>query len=202
MNFFSEKEYAIFETGKLFFVDQFFVKFRLKIKSKIFDKTFQFISVIDSKAIFWITYIAMILFFFSINKMAILFICLLISDQSCRWLLKKNIRRLRPFKWYYREYERTNKWTDEIDVFKHFSGYSPEANSSMCSSHAANFLGQGLIIYYFLPSLGLIILPFFILIGIARWFIGAHWFSDIIVGWIVGFLSFQVSIYLFEMWFN
>lgn len=182
----------ILKEGKLFEFDLYFLRIRQNINRPNLNKFFQYIAIFDEK------YIMMIIVYGSIfylleNKYDIFqFIVLVtLSDQMAKRLIKDIFKRRRPYR-----YLTLNE--DKNHIFVGFKGYTKKAISSMCSSHAANFLAQAFLIHDLVPLLSPIIFPFYIIIGFARWFIGAHWVTDILVGWALGFIAYKIhSVYLY-----
>lgn len=179
----------MFTSGPLFQFDLFFLKQRQKFDIPVLNKVFQWVSIVDEK------YISMFIIYSSIyyfldNKYDMFQFILLVtlSDQICKRLIKDRFKRHRPYR-----YLTENEGKNHV-FWKKFHGYTKKARSSMCSSHAANFLAQGLLIAQLTPALSIYILPFFVFVGISRWFVGAHWVSDILVGWTIGILSVWIHV--------
>jgi len=63
---------------------------------------------------------------------------------------------------------------------------------SMPSGHMASLTPLGLIIYERNKKLGIWCAGLTIIIGVSRVMVGVHWLSDIIVGFLVGTLSFYI----------
>lgn len=174
------------QEGPLFNFDHYFLVLRKKMNYPLLDKFAQFIGLYDEKYILMlITYGT--IFYFLENKYDIFQFAILVtlSDQMCKRLIKDRFKRRRPYK-YVKNLE------GQDHVFSNFSGYTRRAKSSMCSSHAANFLAQAILVNQLAPILSPIIFPLYIIIGIARWYIGAHWVTDILVGWVMGILAYFI----------
>ncbi len=116
--------------------------------------------------------------------LALLLVSVLFSDQICLWVFKKNIRRFRPKTWLAwgpdEEIKKTHRY-----YFEKYLGYSDKSLSSMCSSHAANYLTQAIILDHFVTEFAFLFYAVAFLVSFGRYYIGAHWLSDILVGWIV-----------------
>jgi undecaprenyl-diphosphatase len=79
--------------------------------------------------------------------------------------------------------------------------FSPNQEYSFPSSHAATFSALGLSMYFYKKDIGILLLTFALLIGLARIIAGVHFPVDILGGFILGILvsficrsfSFSVS---------
>jgi undecaprenyl-diphosphatase len=74
-----------------------------------------------------------------------------------------------------------------------FLGFTPlvsESSVSFPSGHATFFFALAFAILYFNKKWGMWFLSLSLIVGLARIFVGVHWPSDILGGFIVAFLSF------------
>lgn len=199
---FKQKEYQIFETGFVQKFDLFFTKIRMAIDTIIFDKLLRLFANIDRN---WIINSLFLVGFIYLNWrfgewIWLLYFAILvfISDSLCSYLFKKNIKRYRPGAWFFGESHPMKAGFEhrlglkERARFDKFKGYVRNSHASMCSSHAANYFSFALLAadLYMINSL-LFFVPF-LLVGVGRWYTGAHWLSDIIIGWAVGFIAYII----------
>jgi len=66
--------------------------------------------------------------------------------------------------------------------------FSPNQEYSFPSNHAATFSALGLSIYFYKKNIGILLLIFALLIGLARIIAGVHFPVDILGGFILGIL--------------
>lgn len=181
-------EPKLFSEGLLFKLDLFFLRKREAIQTKHLNNFAQWVSNLDMQFIPMGIIYGIVLYYLNSWIDLLQFILLVtLSDQICKQLIKNRFNRYRPC-WQIRQ--ENNPLRADYGLFNEFSGYTKHARSSMCSSHAANFLAQALLINLLAPEVSIYIFPLFIIVGISRWYVGAHWVSDIIVGWGVGYLAF------------
>jgi len=67
--------------------------------------------------------------------------------------------------------------------------FSHPQTNSFPSGHTTFFFALSAVVYFHSKKLGIVFLGASFLIGIARVFAGLHWFSDILGGMIIGFLT-------------
>ncbi len=79
-----------------------------------------------------------------------------------------------------------------------FTPLIPESGSSFPSGHAAFFFAIALVLLLIDKKWGMWFLISSIFIGVARIFVGVHWPSDILGGFVVGFLTFIIFKLLFS----
>jgi len=189
------------EEGFLFSIDKKLSEYQVRYINRVFlDSFFVWLATLDKKY-FALGAIYGYLFWNDLNlvQIASLLIVLIFSDQLCRWCFKKPIHRLRPIKWYAHKVIDLHESHPEYAVLEKFRPYVAWfSHASMCSSHTANFFAQGLLLNYFVPDYGFWILCLFISVGFGRMYIGAHWFSDVCVGWAVGYISYITVLHLFN----
>lgn len=188
---------------------------RLKFQSPVLSKILSWFAVLDQQYRVMFLYgaglIAYLIQFVESGGWLIAAVILnvFISDQTCKWFFKRPIRRMRPGKFFVPEEERKPEWADlplkqrrvhtqMAQIYRSYKGYSIRANSSMCSSHASNFLSHALVVSHFFNPMLTLLLPVAFLVGIGRWYVGAHWLSDVVVGWCVGIIAAGLTILLFE----
>jgi membrane-associated phospholipid phosphatase len=179
----------VFEEGFLFKIDLFFLNRREKFSVHFLDIFFQKLATID-KNYFLMFILYGIIFYFLENKYDIFQFAFLValSDQFVKHLVKNIFRRFRPYRYL------TMRDKGDFHALAKFRGFALYGQKSMCSAHATNFLAQAFLVNHLVPKISIYYFIIFTLIGFGRWFIGAHWASDVIVGWIFGILLFFLHI--------
>ena len=111
------------------------------------------------------------------KKFIFALICLIVTigicDATAYYVLKKSIQRPRP--------NHLTKIDTQLKVL-----YNEPKDPSFPSNHATNSAGAATTLLWFFPHLKLILIPFVILIGWSRVYVGVHFPSDVIAGWILG----------------
>jgi len=73
-------------------------------------------------------------------------------------------------------------------------------NYSFPSGHASFLFGASLYVLFYFPVIGLSLILFSFIVGIARVFCGVHWFRDILGGFVCGIISVFITNYLINLW--
>lgn len=153
--------------------------FNSTLTNKYFDVFFPFLT--DLHKFKWILYgILPTLLCFFIYKIGRRFITILIyilvtigiCDTMAYRVFKKSIQRPRP--------HQLAEIKSQVRV-----PHKP-TDFSFPSNHATNSAGVATILLIFFPHLKLIFIPLVFLIGWSRVYVGVHFPSDIIAGWILG----------------
>lgn len=71
-------------------------------------------------------------------------------------------------------------------------------NLSLPSGHSSLFFALALAVYYFNKKLGFYFLILTFLMTLARVYVGVHWLSDIVLGFMISFLSFLIVKIIFQ----
>lgn len=77
-----------------------------------------------------------------------------------------------------------------------------EESFSLPSGHSSFFFVLALVIYYFDKKVGIYFLIATILMAIARVYVGVHWFSDVLLGFAISWLSFLIVKVVFQKYFK
>jgi len=102
---------------------------------------------------------------------------------SLYWPIKRSVRRRRPFE--------LPGFAGTVAALDRFS---------FPSGHIMNNLAIGLTVAHYFPAgwLGLAGVP--VVLGLLRIYFGVHFLSDVVVGGILGLLSFACSAWMFPLW--
>lgn len=111
-------------------------------------------------------------------------IVLVMSDQISAGFLKNWIGRMRPCH------------TFDLESINLLVGCG--GGKSMPSAHAANAFGQAVLFSYFYKKTRVYLFTYATLIALSRVFVGVHYFSDILVGALIGSISAFIIIFLFK----
>jgi undecaprenyl-diphosphatase len=134
----------------------------------------------------WVLVIAYIYFFYGRTTLFGIIECVIpaiLLSLAFYWLVKLSVRRKRPF-----------------DLLKEVSADVPPLDKySFPSGHTMNNLAVGFTVFAELPSIGWIMLLMPITWGVLRVYYGVHWFSDVIGGICLGFLSFWLGQLVFAL---
>ena len=107
--------------------------------------------------------------------------CSMISGIAIYIVIKKHVKRPRPF----RRYPDIHARAAVLDEFSFPSGHT---------LHAISFLS---LFFAFSPVLGLVFLPFALMTAASRVILGLHFVSDVIAGAVLGFGIAQLIDYIF-----
>ena len=152
-----------------------------KLHSPFLDKLMMFFTFLGDYCLIWLLFTAF--FYFSGERKVsyLLVSTMLITNAINNGLIKSIFRRKRPFE----EYE-------DITIF------IPEPyGSSFPSGHSATGFCCAMLICYFSTTFGVISLILASLIAFSRLYLRVHFFSDILVGMIVGCLCSMVLMMYF-----
>jgi len=144
-----------------------------------FDWFFPNITDLHKTLIFQIFVPLLVLFFFfkKFQKKGLLyffiFLCSLgATDFVCSQVLKENIQRFRPH-------------MTHVQIEKRSEVYS---DYGMPSNHAANMAAVATWCFFLFSRYSSVMILFAVLIGYSRVYVGAHFVSDVVVGFIFGCL--------------
>ena len=134
----------------------------------------------------WALVIAYICFFYGMEVLFVMVkhvIPAILLSLFFYWLVKLSVRRKRPF-----------------DLLSEVNAEVPPLDKySFPSGHAMNNLAVGFTVFAEIPSIGWIMLLMPVTWGFLRVYYGVHWFSDIIGGICLGFLSFWLGKIVFAI---
>ncbi len=93
------------------------------------------------------------------------------------WLIKLKVKRKRPFA----VIESVEPGVPPLDLY------------SFPSGHTMNNIAVGFTVFHCVPEVGWIIILMSLSWGFLRIYFGVHWLSDVIGGFVLGFLSFLIA---------
>lgn len=152
---------------------------------------------------FWLPLYLFIIAFFSLNfgkKGWIVILGLLITagiaDATSARLLKRNIKRTRP--------------CNEVQLEGKVRALVPCRGYSFTSNHATNHMAMSVFLLLVLgrafPRVRIPLLAWALLVGYAQIYVGIHYPTDILGGWLLGFiigtLGFELTRWLLKRWAN
>ncbi len=111
-------------------------------------------------------------------------VVMVLSDQISAGFLKNWIGRLRPCH------------TFDVDTINLLVGCG--GGKSMPSAHAANAFGQAVFFSCFYKQARVYLFVYASLIALSRVFVGVHYFSDILIGALIGTISALVIVFVFK----
>ena len=138
------------------------------------------------------------LIFWSKTKKHILFFLLIVvltalCDLSAN-VIKKSIGRIRPLNSLAQTYfVEDHQWQKRPNHFQPNKTHG----SSFFSSHAANTLLVCLLLGWRFPKLGFYLLPIPLLVGFSRVYLGKHYPSDVLMGYVWGIIFFLLFLALY-----
>lgn len=150
-------------------LDYIISSFLVLLRTPFLNSAFVFFSFIGDFAFVWLLIGIVIFFKKHYYAVSIYFIVGLLTFILNELLLKNLFMRERPFVVY-----------DTIEPLVHASGYS------LPSSHAATSFAFAMIISYFYPCKRTLVFVLAGLISFSRVYVGVHYFSDVLMGAIVG----------------
>jgi hypothetical protein len=206
-NFFQEKKIQFLEDSWLTKIDIYLGhNLRLRIQSRMLDVIFIQFATIEKNLLSSVLYILTAVYVaLQSSESFLLILCsmlitVLFSDQACKWFFKRPIRRQRPAEWFMDKRRWKPTWRPErlapelSSIYEKYPYFSRRSYSSMCSSHAANYFAQAVLMHYFVPTYAVLFYSVAALVSLGRFYIGAHWMSDILVGCLVGFSTAALCI--------
>ncbi|MBN1969409.1 MAG: phosphatase PAP2 family protein [Candidatus Delongbacteria bacterium] len=170
-----------------------------------FDCLNDFFSTITNQAYAFIPVLIIIIFLVKKYKAKSVYIivgaaiAVGLSDFITSGIVKKIVMRPRPCETidniYFWAKNKNPHWI--ITDLTEKSSY--KKSFSFPSSHAANTMAMAVFISFFYKKLLFILVPFSILIGYSRVYVGVHYPSDVVAGFVFGiFISFFVK-YLYDI---
>jgi membrane-associated phospholipid phosphatase len=206
--FFQEKKILFLEDSWLAKIDFYLShQFRLRVQARLLDVIFTQFASIERNLLASMLYILGAVYVaLQSSDSFLLILCtllfsVLLSDQTCKWFFKRPIRRQRPAEWFVDERKWRATWRkvrlapEVTAIYEKYTNFSRRSYSSMCSSHAANYFAQAILMQHFMPKYAGIFYSVAALVSIGRWYIGAHFMSDIFVGVFIGTSAAAFSIY-------
>lgn len=158
--------------------DKWLLRLNAKAESK-FTRFVEFASFLGRFA-FWFLVIAVFLFVWY-HPLAALYLSLNIGvGVAIIYVIKVFVRRPRPF-----------RVTPGVKVLE-----GPNLSASFPSWHAYNIVANVLALYVIFNFEWVVLvvgIPFAICIGLTRPFLGVHYLTDVIAGWVLGCLGFALS---------
>lgn len=143
-----------------------------KLSNPVLDRIMMSLTFLGDYCLIWLV-ITVLFYMNGDRKFAYLMVAtMLVTNAINNGLIKSIFRRKRPFEIY-----------DDINIF------IPEPyGSSFPSGHSATGFCCAVVIVYYDPILGALALTLAALIAFSRMYLRVHFFTDIMVGMIVGCL--------------
>ncbi len=176
-------------------IDETISSWMLKIhESDFFNYLMKLFSLIGEAGIIWIVFLLIILIVVIIDKrkapvvLISAAVILLLGWLFNDYCLKLIIKRTRPYNNY-------QAFGDSFKLFMDSINYSYPSGYSFPSGHSFSSFNAATSITLYKKKLGFIAYPIAILIAFSRIFLGAHYFSDVLVGMILG-ITFSIIGYV------
>ena len=167
-------------------IDEAISKWMLTIHDNSFiNQFFKFFSLLGEGGIIWIISLLIILIVVIIKKrkapVVLLFgaLFLLLGWLFNDYCLKLIVQRTRP-------YHNVEAFGDAFKVFMDSINYKYPSSYSFPSGHAFSSFNAATTITLYKKKLGFIAYPVAFIIAFSRIFVGAHYFSDVLVGALLG----------------
>jgi len=154
---------------------------------------FDFLSEANKNRIFQIVigilFIVMLAANKETRKAAILALCAVVLSNTLTDILKHSVFVLRPSD------PRSGEWGT---ILPHGVGWLD--SSGTASAHAANMAAVAVVIAYFFQWWGVIPILVALLTGIARIYVGVHYPSQVLLGWLCGAAVATLVLLSYRLW--
>ena len=110
-----------------------------------------------------------------------------VCDAVAYRVFKKSIQRLRPH--------------HRVEINAKVRVPHKPKDPSLPSNHATNSAGMATILLWFFPHLRFILIPLVFLVGWSRVYVGVHFPSDVMAGWVLGVaIAYLLKRMVFRRW--